>query len=316
LKENMSEMDWAGLALTSIKLTEVANTTNKVTFKEDDRGENEDITASFIRNLKKIGGKGSKVEYEAEVVPMKEVAKIIRANGNKPIFMAHGYNTEAHSIIEEAKKKLSSEDGALFYGGSYFIPILWPSGSGSYFRDKDDAEGAGRAFWKAFDKSPVKLPNKNLMLFSMGNYVLRYASDTSTKFDNIFMFAADVRRDLFHTSYIDTNDSFKDDGLNIFNMLETFNGKPKGKIYVVSNAGDKALLVSSTANWMSRIGKVGPHTKMNWMGRLYTDPQVTHPTIRPYLEGMDSSKDKHDGPLGHRYYFQDWAKSFCNQKIR
>lgn len=306
---------WAGLCITSVKLTPVVGKGSKVfKFSEADRGEKNDEDAFFIRNVKQISGKkDGEREFEVERLEDQEAFAHIGRTKKHPVFMAHGYDTEAGWVFQYCKQYLEEDvEKNYSFGGSYFIPIIWPSGSGSYHNDEEDAEGAGQAFFHEFDKIAGHLPRKDLITFSMGNLVLLYASQTKMNFDNIFMYSADVPYDLFNTKHILSGNPRCKDGLNIFKMLSTDRrGKPRGKIYVVYNRSDSVLLISEIANRKARLGRTGPHAKRNWALRFEENESITHPEIRPYLVGKDATKERKD--TTHRYYFESWSVDFFSK---
>lgn len=175
-----------------------------------------------------------------------------------------------------------------FKGLTYYpIPVIWPCNTdGNYNVDQDKPSlGAGkhlRALVKGINND--LFPRKSLLMHSMGNHVV-FDGACGTKddsgaviktppdvqFENIFMVSSDVPKDLFWKEPYDYDNVWwgkertkrvygqkKQKASNFFGMLQTgSDGKPKGKIYVVHNPRDKALLGSAIVNNEKRLGTVG-----------------------------------------------------------
>lgn len=305
------------LIFTSFKLYETEDP-KKVTFKEADRGEPGDKDACFLNNIEQISGrKSGKCEFKANKLTIEEAVEIIQTTGKKPLFLVHGFLTEPGDFLEETNTKIIDDASKLpLYGKSYCIPVFWPAGAKnligvpSYSEDKVDAEGAANAFLETLKTVGELIPHKDLITFSMGNFVLRKFSGTNVKFDNIFQLGADVRFDLYHKKYIESGEEGCEDGLKIFNMLKKKeDNTPLGNIHVIYNRGDKALWASSTGlvNNIRRLGDLGPHMKIIKNGVYEEDKELTHSDIRNYLVGRPKT-DGEKASNSHNYYFDKWAR--------
>jgi hypothetical protein len=260
-----ARINYKGLVLTSIDVTPVDGKPNRVTFSGSVSGSLNDQTAVFLENVEQINDKDEdgKRLFEADLVTVARAKEIINNASEdgkgKPLFCIHGFNVQPGGHLKTCKKNVPK-----FSKGKFtLVPVIWPSKGGvaNYGGDRvTNSVGAGRAF-KTLKEGIDSFPSKSLLAHSMGNNVLRHAADSDFKFDNIFMAAADVRHDLFHESYIRSGDEYeKKDGLRLTQMLakDAF-GSLKGKIYILFNGSDYALLGSgwNPRNWVTRIGSVG-----------------------------------------------------------
>jgi len=294
---------------------------NRILFDEsttsarDDHNENFVDEATFIHDIKYIGGedKNGKRKFQADKLTVKEAqVKFVERYGEntKAFFYIHGNITEAGYVFQSTKKVQGE------FAKNKIVPVIWPSelGNTAYFTNKNTylpiAKDELNKLLSTVDEENA-FKGKNLICHSLGNYLLRkLASEENdkVKFDNIFMIAADVRHNLFDTDYINRKDGSKD-GLNIFRMLDKYEstGKPKGKIHVFHNWDDGPLQYSTNVggNWLNRLGQAGMGTYDKWFGGWGENKNLVHPEIRNYYQnidagkilrnpGADNDRDKHD----------------------
>lgn len=131
------------------------------------------------------------------------------------------------------------------------------------------------------------------------------------------MVAADVRFDVFHEEYINSDNERENDGLRICGMLSrNIRGERKGKVYCLINGADYALNASGLdpSKWVSRLGAVGAHYYQRW-GFWNMDKQKTHPEIRDCVENkMCNSLLSWNNKFAHSYQFDDFAVKFYQEK--
>lgn len=311
---------YEGLVLTSIDVKPVPGTERRVKFSGSIRGRADDDNATFLKDIIQVNDKDEdgKRMFEAEKISVAQAKKIINgasADGKgKPLFCIHGFNVQPGSHLKSLQSNAKKFDKDKFM----LIPVIWPSAGGviNYGKDREIVPGAGNAL-KTLKRGIDSFPSKSLLAHSMGNFLLRHAADAKFKFDNIFMAAADVRHDLFHRDYIRSGDGDKRDGLRITRMLsrDMFD-KPKGKIYVLTNGADYALLGSGLRNFVSRIGAVGNAQRRNWRGAWRTDESLIDDEIP-----KGCIENKSCNPLlpllrkaAHGYHFDDFAVKFYQEK--
>ena len=99
---------------------------------------------------------------------------------------------------------------------------------------------------------------------------------------------------------------------------ENKGGKPKGKIYVLHNSADKALIGSGIKNGIDRIGRYGPYAHKNWWGRVREVKDRVHSEIRGYVEGVDYARKlsylERQVTHTHNYEFHPKATEFYVSK--
>lgn len=240
---------YKGLVVSTIDTTPVED--GRVQFNTLPNGRIDDTDAVFLKNIEagyayESGFKPPVLVYRAEQIKPEDIARHV---DKPPLFCMHGFLSPVAAYLwmcNDAVKTKELKHHSL-------IPVLWPSlpeSPGginlleSYNEVQDEgAVGAAKAF---ANLSTVlnQFPSKSVMTHSMGNRVLRLAAQNMADagkgfaFDNIFMVGADVDNDIF--------DAGNDNGSNIRSMLtKDVDGKPKGKVYVIHNSSDLALLASS-----------------------------------------------------------------------
>ena len=199
----------------------------------------------------------------------------VRLKDERPFLLyMHGFSVAPEEALKRAASYNSDPDRAF-----NVIPIVWDTTQFplSYAGDRtrlapDAAQVLGRSFGRIGNLFPVIMnqgPKKFLMCHSMGNYVLQgFAQayhDGFAPFDHIFMVAADVREDIFDTSFNNYTRTFADDvtstyyalkGLLTGHIMEDRNdvdslanpGKEiaslaRHKVHVLWSKNDKALLI-------------------------------------------------------------------------
>lgn len=95
------------------------------------------------------------------------------------------------------------------------VPVVWPASDErpfweAYDEDRHNAQFTGAAFRPLLECLEQIGGPKNLMCHSMGNFVLKWSAPviaSQQMFDNFFMVAADVDRDIFATSHNDESNT-------------------------------------------------------------------------------------------------------------
>ncbi len=189
----------------------------------------------------------------------------MKAKSSDSLVFIHGFNVsfseavESAAIIGERYNKLSNKS----YKPNIFV-FSWPSNGAvtDYQNDRHDAETAGygfargliklTTFLRSAEKGQACQQNINLIVHSMGNYVLRHALQQARKiqngtglsriFDNIILTAADEDNDAFDLDH------------KLAKLPEL--GQ---RITVYFNNGDLALAASDmTKGNPDRLGHDGP----------------------------------------------------------
>jgi len=303
-------MNYEGLVLTTIDVVDAPNS-DRVRFSGSIQGSESDTTATFLSNVKEMKETGM---FEADRVSVDQAKSIIRESygGSKPLFCIHGFWTEPGTHLKDVAKKQENFNEGRFM----LVPVIWPNAGGvKYGRDRVKASpGAGKAL-QTLKTEIDSFPRKSLLCHSMGNNVLRHAADAKFKFDNIFMSAADVRHDLFHTSYIRGGDEDeRKDGLQICGMLSD---PQKGKVHVLTNGADYALLGSSynPRNWITRLGLVGSAREKKWWGGWRDNESLTDDEIKGCIVNKDcNSKLPIFRKGAHSYHFDPFAVAYFREQ--
>ena len=322
----VEDYHYDGLILTSIdvKKAPIEGHPNRVTFSEATPGKKDDTTAVLLHKIKclKDGGKGKK-EFEAEELTPRNAQQLInnestdekerkssffRPKNRKALFCVHGFNVQPSDQMQNLK---TTEQQFKKFA---LIPVIWPSKGGAlnYWTDRVSSAAAGRAFQSLSD-SAKHFKNKSLLCHSLGNRVLRNFAMKRFKFDNIFMVAADVERQLFHDNYINGSSGPEDereDGLDIFSMLSKEGGKIKGKIHVLHNRFDYALTGSAITKFglTNRLGFYG----VNFGDKWFAGGKV-HPKFRTPSRGIANFSKLSFG-LQHSYQFKKECIDYYEQQ--
>jgi hypothetical protein len=315
---------------------------DKVTFEESSPN---GAQAVFVKGIESLDGKGK--SFRADFVPQERAAKYTELfkelnQTNKktsPLFCVHGFNVQPDDVLENMSKAYVRFNVALNY---FPIPVVWPCNTeGDYTTDQDmPSLGAGlhlNALVRGIDDN--LFPRKSLLMHSMGNHVIFDGacgtkddknkvinSPPEIQFENIFMVAADLPKDIFWKEPYDYDGMLwdgerykriygqkKQKASNFFGMLQTVgtgaDKKPKGKIYVVHQPLDKALLGSATTNNEQRLGSYG---------YMKDGADKIRDEFKGYLENYNIRKDLPwygDDPLyGHSYQFEKVAIQYYFSK--
>jgi len=303
-----AKINYPGVVLTSIDVIPSPTSENpdRVTFSDLTEGTTDDDDSLFIYDIKetrrgKETGWNTKVEFEATKLTPEKALEIVEERHKKALFVIHGFNTQASFHLADclnAKEKFTKV---------HLIPVIWPSeGQGGYCDYRSDrafSRSAGKALQSI--KGPIKKMGKNfrasIVSHSMGNRVFRNFSDPEMNFDNIFMVAADVERDIFHEGYINGgNEEWRKHGLAIKSMLTT----DKGKIHVIYNPSDSRMFQSMIMSLGKRLGGAGVNFKPAWFGK------TVHPELKDHIVNVNAlEKDfmypEAPGKTDHNYHFHD-----------
>lgn len=288
----------------------------------------------FMKDIVSTDG----INYKAKFVSKQAAADLVKSRTNEStsaLFCVHGFNVQPGSLLRGLSEKYWGrfERNGLKY---YPVPVLWACNEKGLFGYKlDQGESAmktGKGL-KAFvdDIDNSSFPRKSLLMHSMGNHLVFDGACGSDKapdadFENIFLVAADIPYDVFsddpYEGYYLSSFRKKFGGkmhkaANLFSMLgKDSEGNPKGKIYIVHNRHDLALVGSSWfMNWESRIGSVGGGAFKKIL--FWRKNKVKIRTeLREYIENKDFSSEhqKDDKLLKHSYQFEEFAVKFYSQK--
>jgi len=208
-----------------------------------------------------------------------------------PLFCVHGFNVQPDYIMGQMVKdyKKFTDEGFKYFP----VPVIWPCSMNYVGNQINASMGAGKhlaALVKGVSSDHIR--RKSLLMHSMGNHVVFDGAcgmkddkgmveeeKIRVHFENIFMVSADIPRDVFwkkpwdydnawnvNTRFVFLNKTMKKETYgqklqkadNLFSMLQKGNdGKPKGKIYVVYNPWDMALITSTGLNAEKRLGTYG-----------------------------------------------------------
>jgi len=246
--------------------------------------------AVFLSHVDYCPGSHNK-KFIGRYVPVEKVGKwtslafklVEGAKDATPLFCVHGFNVQPDYIMEKMVKdwKIFVDEGFKYFP----VPVIWPC-SMNYLGNQVNASlGAGKHLAALVNGvSSEHIPRKSLLMHSMGNHVvfdgacgmkddkgMVIEKKPGVHFENIFMVSADIPRDVFwkkpwdyDSTWVNTRRRKRMYGQklkkadNLFSMLQTGNdGKPKGKIYVVYNPWDMALIGSTATNAEKRLGTYG-----------------------------------------------------------
>lgn len=294
-------LTYDGYVLTTIDVKPIDESNpNRVTFSHGNSSEAApQERCHILKNVTLVQERGyffGKTIFEADLVHESELKK----STEHPLLSIHGFNVLP---IDHLKRCNQVKDK--FQEKYNLIPIIWHS-EGSlleYFIDRGNSKQAGEEFRQLhfLEKRGVFSEHKSLMAHSMGNRVLRYGAESHFKFDNIYMIAADTDANMFHEEYIqDTNQERRYDGIRLKNMLKV----KGGKIYVIHNKNDRALMASSVFHRVNRLGQNG------------VDQTKVHPDIQGKIENIDwgDTPMEYDRLKKHGYQFDSGVIEFIMGK--
>jgi esterase/lipase superfamily enzyme len=185
------------------------------------------------------------------------------------------------------------------YDGGHFtvVPVVWPASDErlfweAYDEDRDNAPSTGAAFRPLFECLEQITGPKSLMCHSMGNFILKWSAPLIAPkqlFDNIFMVAADVDRDIFAAASSSHDDDDESNttpnaaaGQRILNLAH--------RVHVLYSNLDLALWGRQTATIRKpALGFHGPPRE--------ADRKVTS------LKCNDFARSDGDFWAGHSYFF-------------
>jgi esterase/lipase superfamily enzyme len=274
---------YRNVIITTCKVEKDPNSSTEVTFTKSEIGDK----AVFLMNIRKTDKEGT---YKALLLSADKAAEIIRKFGpaaehvheldhkTKPLFCVHGFNVQPENVFSAMVDHVW--DRFKEAGYNYFpVPVIWPCHdefiSKAYEEDQQHfatVAGDHLRYLTEEIKKAKKITSKSLLMHSMGNHVVFDGacggdSAPAVQFENIFMIAADLPKDIFWENPWEYDDAWfnrpvygnkRKKADNLYKMLEQDDeGKPKGKIYAIYNPSDRALLGSSVKNFEKRLGSVG-----------------------------------------------------------
>ena len=264
---------------------------NRVTFNFESPGDDDNVAANFIHQIKDIGGgllEGTKLTVEG----VREVAMNGEAKG-KLLFSIYGFAANPRGYMIQIS--YAQRDFKKFM----LIPVIWPSKGKimAYFADQRLSASAGKLLQSITPTGQNETISKSILCHSMGNRVLKNFANQGVTFDNIFMVAADVDEDLFNAGWFGSKN---EQALNIKNTLTEGKG---GKIHVLYSKNDNALFGSCFANgFKARLGREG----------IKLDKVI--PEVKDFIVSKDVT-DEDGGELGHNYQFKRHAIDYYESMI-
>ena len=278
---------------------------NRVTFNFESPGDDDNVAANFIHQIKDIGGgllEGTKLTVEG----VREVAMNGEAKG-KLLFSIYGFAADPRGYMIQIS--YAQRDFKKFM----LIPVIWPSKGKimAYFADQRLSASAGELFQSITPTGQNETISKSILCHSMGNRVLRNFANEGVTFDNIFMVAADVDANLFNARWLGcllVHSNKKEQALNIKNMLTKGKG---GKIHVLYSKKDEALSLSAGAFLPDLLGFAGAFLRGNpdprpRLGREGVDLNNVIPEVKDFIASKDVTNE--DGGEGnHKYQFKPHA---------
>lgn len=288
----------------------IAGNKNRVTFNVDSPGNEDNVTATFIHQIKVV----DEDQYEATKLTVEGVREqikkdLLEANKKKVLFYVHGFATKPIGYLKNI-------DSIAFQKNIFMlIPVLWPSegnlgaedpqlllgGRHPYQKDQAFSEAAGKLLQSLAPTDQTESISKSILCHSMGNRVLRFFANEGVTFDNIFMVAADVDAALFDAStgwrwwpWSNNKENIKQ-ALDIMKMLTKGKG---GKIHVLYNEEDEALKGSVVLNsFQVRLGSKD------------VDLEKVIPEVKGFIQSKNlkdvPNPGNHDaGEANHNYQFK------------
>lgn len=191
----------------------------KVTFNQSSRNGTQVV---FLKNVEYKDKKRG--PFRAKYVTPKDAARMSKlfAGVNKtnkdvsPLFCVHGFNVQPGSIMSDMSRNYNrfKEIEKIDEKGFKYcpVPVIWPcTDDGNYLIDQDKpSQGAGNNLNLFVQGIKEELfPRKSLLMHSMGNHVIFdgacgfkennvvKVSEHNINFENIFMVAADLPKDIF-----------------------------------------------------------------------------------------------------------------------
>jgi len=345
------------LAATTIEVNWVSKEEDKKTFKELSDGDELSFTktsgtSSNLVFITDISHDEAGESFTAKFVSIATASKTVKQKSSTPLFIVHGFNIQPAEGLERVAK---SQD-YFKESGTYFpVPVLWPcteieggivSKLKAYFFEQEVTTAEVGVAFKAFvdDVANDTFPRKSLMMHSMGNHAVINAScglgAPDVQFENIFMVGADVPFDVFAEKPAKYWRSNRDKifgrktekAKNFLQMLEMdpVSGKPKGKIYVVSNYNDSNLKQSKFMNLETRLGRVGAGAYkpffQRWVTGADADFSLVHKDLRDHIENeelttvvTEAEIINHNyvysfGDISHNYQLESYAVKFYSSK--
>jgi len=297
-----AKVNYDKVVLTTIDVVSAPTEENpkRVTFSDLSQSKKNDDDAIFIHNIREVSrgpgvGWDTKVDFEADSLTYSEALEIVDNNsaGKKVLFVIHGFGTEGSFHLVDCKNVTTHYD----FTKIYIIPVIWPSlgssGIFDYFDDRKYSREAGRALKSI--KKPIEGFTASIAMHSMGNRVFRYMADSDFNFDNIFLVAADVDRDIFDENYISGRGEEHQHGLSIKSCLKD----ETGKIHVIYNKKDSKLFQSKFFNFKRRLGA----TPLDVEKSVHKDLKDVLVNIDASNDGISHKKMLYENAKEHNYHF-------------
>lgn len=226
---------------------------------------------------------------------------------NRPILLyAHGYNNKVTTPLQATSVLREKYDCEV-------ICFMWPTDGVTlkYDKDREDARITARPFLRFLRKSEYYLQHANntqpvtLLCHSMGNYVLKNAINTDVENSPYQKEGKDTLSTLF-TNIILTGADVDSEG-HVEWVSEL---KPKQKLFICINRGDKVLWLSdavagrvfNATNWLQKMFLLGDDHKPR-LGQTLSDIKPTSDRIYVDIDvGKENPWDLFQGLEGEHWY--------------
>lgn len=298
---------FSGLVVGALDFTETNNQTTNVEFTNSPTvsGNRKAVFMKNVTESQSIFGNGF-IRGLKVTDPVSELEEM-KKRGKIPLFCIHGWQGRPDIWLSGCNKV---KDKFLKETRYELVPVLWPAnGNNSFPRElvpfpvavdylgsREDAASAAEVLKEAF--TSIKDQQKSVLGVSMGTWFLQElaALDNSEElnFDDIFLSAADLDETVFDN----------DVGKNIIKMISTSDENENGKVYVMHNANDTILQLSTFANTATNNGT----------RRLGLDGAIGG--NGPRLKNVDVTVKQRELGRGrsHGYLFEDYIIEFYEKK--
>jgi len=309
-------VNYEGIVLTTIDVvaSPIEGNAMRVTFSDTTRGRENDDDAVFLHNIREVNRGEIKgkimIDFEANKLTPEEARAMINESTKKALFMIHGFATRAGYHLADSLNAIKSNN----FVKTLLVPIIWPSqdfsGLEEYRDDQELSKAAGKALQSMI--KPMEGLRASIVSHSMGNRALRYMADKRFKFDNIFMVAADVDRNIFDKKYITKGGEDHQHGLKIKSMLRG----ELGKIHVIYNTGDIKLMQSTCMNVGKRLGGTGVNFKGGWFSDSVHEELKNSIVNVNSREKVNGSHEKmlYEDKTDHNYHYYDNTIKYYDDK--
>jgi hypothetical protein len=302
------------------------------------------ILYDIERSNKSVGFLWRHPVYHAKKAETSDVKRIL-GDEKHVLLHVHGFGVKPADAMKGCADYNKRADPKYFA-----IPVVWDTTKGDVFKYGSDrrelAPEAGKAFADLLDLIMMHGSSRkwSIMCHSMGNYVLRTLAQLrhvdaqenpeprKAVFENIFMVAADVRADLFHSDINDYDPhTYPEIGPSTY--LQVYIQSPKKFDIGKKNPGlDIASLAKNTTHVLwSRKDKalLARRSQKRWVGVTDDGKKITTKALGAngdrdgkILEQLKALVDFHkcdsfnrESPIFHGYHWSDGAIKIYEEAI-